>query len=89
LTTGVKNRFGETKEHIDKLMDEVHTLRTNNSIRMHNIAAANRNNERLNANMMTCVDAIRETNQRNKQLEQQLLAMQQNVQQLQLSKCAT
>jgi hypothetical protein len=84
LTTGFKNRFGETEEHIDKLMDEVHTLRTNNSIRVHDIAAANRDNERLNANMMTCVDAIRETNRHNKQLEQQLLAMQQNVQQLQL-----
>jgi hypothetical protein len=84
LTMEFKDRFWEDGDHIDRLMDEVNTLHTNNSIWVHDIATANRNNEQLNANMMACVDAIRETNRCNKQLEQQLLAMQQNIQQIQL-----
>jgi hypothetical protein len=76
-----KDRFSENEAH---LADELDTLKTDMSICIQDIGAARRDNTQLHANLMTTVDAIRETNRRNRLLEQQLWSMQQTVQSLQL-----
>jgi hypothetical protein len=76
-----KDRFSENEAYLENELD---TLKTDMSIRIQDIGAARRDNTQLHANLMTTVDAIRETNRRNRLLEQQLLSMQQTVQSLQL-----